>query len=273
MTTPANSNPGVKGSLPSPRPGPADLAARFAAAGAAAGFRLERFGEIGDFPLVALTRPAPGTRPRIYISAGIHGDEPASTLSILELLEAGRLDDRASWFVCPLLNPAGLARGIRENTAGADLNRGYRDPQTPENKAHIAWLRRQPSFDLTLCLHEDWEAKGFYLYELNPDRRASLAEAIVGAASAIIPADLSPLIDGREARAGIIRPNSDPAVREKWPESIYLRANNHAGIHYTLETPSSFPLAKRIAALRTAVETAVDLLAADPKATERAPTG
>jgi predicted deacylase len=242
---------------------PADLAARFGVAGAAAGFRLERFGKIGDFPLVALTRPAPGQRPKIYISAGIHGDEPASPLALLELIEAGRLDDRASWYVCPLLNPTGLARGIRENAGGADLNRGYRNPQTPENTAHIAWLKHQPNFDLTISLHEDWEAKGFYLYELNPDRRASFAESIVRAASAIIPFDPSPLIDGREARAGIIRPNSDPAIREKWPESIYLRANHHAGLHYTLETPSAFPLEKRIAALRTAVETAVGLLLAE----------
>ena len=57
---------------------------------------------------------------------------------------------------------------------------------------------------------------------------------------------------------GIIRPVSDPLMRENWPEAIYLRAH-HTQLGYTLETPSAFPLAQRIATMRAAVETAVRL--------------
>jgi hypothetical protein len=45
-------------------------------------------------------------------------------------------------------------------------------------------------------------------------------------------------------------------LRETWPEAIYLRAH-HTTLSYTLETPSAFPLAQRIAALRAAVEAAL----------------
>jgi murein peptide amidase A len=237
---------------------PAALAARFADAGRAAGFRVETFGATGAGPLLALTKRTPGVRPRIYLSAGIHGDEPAAPLALLAMLEAGAFDARAHWFLCPILNPDGLARGIRENAAGLDLNRDYKDLVSAETRAHVGWLRRQPRFDVTLSVHEDWESTGYYLYELNPDQRPSLAEPILTAVAAVCPIDHSPLIDGRESRGGILRPVSDPLLRERWPEPIYLRFL-HTTLTYTLESPSAFPLAQRLTAHRTALETAITL--------------
>jgi protein MpaA len=242
---------------------PPALAACFAAAARTTGFRLERFGEAAGCPLFALTKRTPGPRPRIYLSAGIHGDEPAPPLALLAMLEAGVFDARAGWFLCPLLNPAGFALVTRENAGGIDLNRDYKDLRTAEIAAHAAWLQRQPNFDLALCLHEDWESKGFYLYELNPAGRSSLADAIIGAVAPHCPIDSAPEIDGRVvAAAGIIRPVNDPLMRENWPEAIYLRAH-HTTLSYTLETPSAFPVAQRIAAHRAAVETALRLSARD----------
>lgn len=238
---------------------PAALVARFASAGQQAGFRVEPYGEIAGCPLVALTKRTAGPRPRIYLSAGIHGDEPAAPLTLLEMLDAGRFDARANWLICPLLNPAGTGRGVRENAAGLDLNRDYKDLQSQEIQAHVRWLQRQPNFDASLSVHEDWESVGYYLYELNPEARPSLAEPMLEAVVKVCPIDHSPLIDGREARAGILRPLADPLLREKWPESIYLRAH-HTTLTYTLESPSAFPLAQRVAAHRAALETAIGLM-------------
>jgi len=237
---------------------PPALVARFASSARTAGFHVEPFGEIDHCPLLALTKRTPGPRPRLYLSSGIHGDEPAPPLALLELLEAGAFDARANWFLCPLLNPAGFFRGIRENAAGIDLNRDYKHLASPETRAHVAWLRRQPNFDFTLSLHEDWESHGFYLYELNPHHRPSLAEPTIAAVSSVCPIETATIIDGREIAApGIIRPVADPALRELWPESIYLRVH-HTTLTYTLESPSSLPLAQRLAALRTAIETAIE---------------
>jgi len=58
-----------------------ELISKLEAAGGAAGFRVEKYGEAGGHPLVALTRRTPGPRPRIYVSAGIHGDEPAAPVA------------------------------------------------------------------------------------------------------------------------------------------------------------------------------------------------
>src|SRR4051812_16318284 len=122
---------------------PLALATRLQAAGRAAGFRVERYGEVDGFPLLALTKRSPGIHPRIYLSAGIHGDEPAPPLALLEIIEAGVFDARATWFICPLLNPVGFGRGVRENAASVDLNRDYLHLRSAEIRAHVTWLQRQ----------------------------------------------------------------------------------------------------------------------------------
>lgn len=236
---------------------PAALVQRCEQLAAAQGFRVERLGEIDGCPLVALTRRTPGPRLRIYLSGGIHGDEPGPPHALLRLLERGGFDTRANWFVVPMLNPTGFARGTRENADGVDLNRDYQDRRTAEIAGHVRWLERQPCFDLALCLHEDWEARGFYLYELNPDARPSLADRILAAATAHSPIEEAEVIDGRSAAAaGVIRPVNDPLLRENWPEAIYLRAH-HTRLSYTLEAASSQPLEQRIATLVAAVEAAI----------------
>jgi hypothetical protein len=236
---------------------PPTLVTRFESAARTAGFRLDRFGEHAGTPLLALTKRTPGPRPRIYLSAGIHGDEPAPPLALLALLEAGAFDDRAVWFICPLLNPAGFLRTTRENADGLDLNRDYQDLRAAEIRAHVQWLRHQPNFDLTICVHEDWESTGFYLYEQNPHRRPSLAEAMLTAVARVCPIEPATVIDGRPIAApGIIRPETDPLLRENWPEAVYLRAH-HTTLGYTIESPSALPLAQRITALRTAIEAAI----------------
>lgn len=240
--------------------------ARVTSLAQAAGFRAETYGHIRDVPLWAFTKRTRGPRPRIYISAGIHGDEPAPPLALAELIADGTFDDRAVWFLCPLLNPAGFLGRQRENADGLDLNRDYKTQRSLEIQAHARWLQRQPNFDVTLCLHEDWEAQGFYLYELNPTGRQSLARTLIEAVAPICPVETATVIDGRPiAEPGIIRPVADPLLREAWPESIYLRAH-HTRLGYTLETPSALPLAQRVRALQAAVETAVRHVCGDVRA-------
>lgn len=195
--------------------------------------------------------------PRIYVSAGIHGDEPAPPHALLHLLERGCFDTRAVWFLCPLLNPLGFLRGTRENPAGIDLNRDYKSRASPEIQAHARWLEKQPAFDLAICVHEDWESAGFYVYELNPSGQPSLAPAMLQAVAPVCPIEAATVIDGRAiAEPGIIRPAADPALRDLWPESIYLQAH-HCRLGYTIESPSCLPLAQRVAALTAALTAAV----------------
>jgi len=203
-----------------------------------------------EFP--AYCRANATARANLYISTGMHGDEPAGPLAALRLLQEDAWAADAAIWLCPCLNPTGFPLNRRENAAGIDLNRDYRNPQSSEVRAHIAWLQRQPRFDVTLCLHEDWESKGFYLYELNPDNRPSLAEKIREAAAKVCPVDTSPVIEDWPAQNGIIRPEINPEDRPQWPEAMYL-ITHKTRQSYTLEAPSDFPLHARIDALTSAV--------------------
>ena len=220
------------------------------------GWCVEELGGQGDLKSVALQRPSEIATRRIYISTGIHGDEPAGPLAIRQLLRENSWPADAALWLCPCLNPTGFALNRRENAQGIDLNRDYRHLETDETRAHSAWLKRQPDFDLTLCVHEDWEAHGFYLYELNPDQRLSPAERIIEAVAKVCPIDHSPLVDGREARNGIIRPDLDPAKRPRWPEAFFLIQNKTRHC-FTLEAASDFPIETRVGALVTAVRAAL----------------
>lgn len=209
--------------------------------------------------LFALTRsPTVNTHDasRIYISTGIHGDEPAGPLAVRQLLQENQWPENATLAVIPCLNPTGLRLNRRENDQGVDLNREYLDTKAPETLAHINWLSQQPFFDLCICLHEDWESDGFYVYELNPDNRPSLADHIVARVAEVCPLDLSEIIEGRPAQGGIIRPSVDPRSRPQWPEAFYLLTYK-TRLSYTLEAPSDFPVPTRVAALVAAIRAAL----------------
>ena len=194
---------------------------------------------------------------RVYISTGIHGDEPAGPLAVRQLLQENAWPPVLDVWLCPCLNPTGFVLNHRENREGLDLNRQYRAPEAAETVAHVAWLRRQPRLDLCLCLHEDWESHGFYLYELNPDRCPSLADHIIARVAQVCPIERSEIIEGRPAQNGIIRPDLDPRSRPQWPEAFFL-ITHKTRCSYTLEAPSDFPLPMRIAALVAAVKTALE---------------
>lgn len=239
---------------------PVEFIPRFDAAARKAGFKAQTYGEINGHALNAYARRTPGIRPRIYVSSGMHGDEPAPPLALLRLMAEGFFDDRCTWFVCPLLNPTGFSLRTRENFGRVDLNRDYKSLLAAEVLAHVAWLRLQPRFDLVICVHEDWEAQGFYLYELNLASHASLAPAMIAAARAHGPIESAAVIDGRpSAEPGIIRPVSDPALRESWPEALYL-AYQHSTLNYTLETASAQPLDQRIATHCAVLRAAIEVL-------------
>src|SRR5438445_4090422 len=81
------------------------------AAGHAHGWSIEEISVAPKSSLFALTRKA--TRAahhasRIYISAGIHGDEPAGPLAARQLLQENQWPADVSIWLLPCLNPTGF---------------------------------------------------------------------------------------------------------------------------------------------------------------------
>ena len=159
-------------------------------------------------------------------------------------------------WIIPCLNPGGFRLNQRENEDGVDLNRDFRARQSNIIRSHVEWLDQRPRFAFSLCLHEDWESNGFYLYELNPDFLPSFADQMIEAVEKVCPVDFSPTIEGRNAHHGIICTNSDLPKRPDWPEAFYL-IHHKTRLTYTLEAPSDFLLPTRIHALVAAVQAAL----------------
>lgn len=232
------------------------------AAAEGAGFAWRELKRFHGLPFVHLGCPGePATPSRVYVSAGIHGDEPAGSLAVLEGLRQGVFDTRFAWDIFPALNPGGLARGTRENPHGIDPNRDYLALTTAETRVHAAWLENvKTPPTVYLSLHEDWEAAGFYLYEINNSGGPSMSAAVLSAVAKNLPLERGPLVDGHHLRApGWIYHPPEPDEPEGWPEAIF-HCKKWPLNSLTFETPSSLPVERRIDAHLTAVRTVVNAL-------------
>jgi hypothetical protein len=204
----------------------------------------------------------------ILISAGVHGDEPAAPWALYALVRDGLLDDRFGYRLWPCTNPSGYAAGTRRSAEGTDINRSFsRGGTAPESRA-ILTANRDRKFALSLDLHEDLEADGFYVFEpLAPGAEPRYgAEAVRSVEDAGFPIqDLSDLAfdlgTPPEARA-IQRIGHGTVVVDARAESRYfeggltfslamLRGAAAAGL--TLESPQRRAWDARIAMHRVAV--------------------
>ena len=194
----------------------------------------------------------------IYLSAGIHGDEAASTEGLFQwaYLNHSILKDLPV-IMFPCLNPWGLVHNRRTDSEGRDLNRSFHLDELPrirEHKEVLDGLR----FRLALCLHEDFDAQGVYLYEIRK-RLSPFGKELLGAAGFYVPIDLRRTIEGRRAKQGwIARRAPRLPISIGLPESIYL-SKNHSERNITLETPSEYDLGLRIQAQIATIQRAIEL--------------
>lgn len=74
-------------------------------------------------PIDAITLGAgPG---RIYLIAGIHGDEPEGQAAVAEIIDRFSRDPRCTLRLVCDMNPDGTHSSMRTNAAGVDLNRNW----------------------------------------------------------------------------------------------------------------------------------------------------
>lgn len=233
------------------------LVKRWKAFARGAGLKLRPFARSGDEELYVMVTSESVARtgvPYVYISAGVHGDEPAPPWGLLDWAEThAELLKRHPFILFPTLNPTGLILNTRADHRGQDLNRSFNLPDQPVVEAWRTVVGDR-SMSLGLCLHEDYDGQGCYVYELNAGPKI-LGTSILQDTSRIIPSDGRRTIDGRRAKEGLIRRRIPPEMPGH-PEAIVLHLLG-APIALTFESPSEFSIAERIAVQRAFIESSL----------------
>jgi hypothetical protein len=223
------------------------------------GWRMREFAEADGFPVYVVASPRrPG--PRLYLSAGIHGDEPAATEALISWCERrARALRRCEVLVFPCLNPWGLQHNNRHDASGRDLNRGYHRHDVAVIEAQKKILQDR-FFDAAVMLHEDFDAHGVYLYEI-PGARPFWGEKLLAAAAKHVPREPRPSVEGRRCRRGLIRTRVTADTLPEHPEAFFLRFG-HTLRSLTFETPSEFSMTARVRAHGAVLDEVLRLAAA-----------
>ena len=202
-----------------------------------------------SYPCYEVFSPTLSKSDGIYLSAGIHGDETGAVLGLLQWAEKN-IDILSSLplLIYPCINPWGLENNLRHDSRGLDLNRVWDDATTSPIIPRIMKRIRTHDFRLSICLHEDYDAHGIYLYGVGASaENRKLAEEILSSGEMIIPRDRRSKIDGRKCSNGMIFPRSSRPPNDGLPEALFLYKN--CGLkHFTLETPSEFSIESRTSA-------------------------
>jgi protein MpaA len=223
---------------------------------------LKQVGLVSNYPFYIWKYSPRKPKGKILISAGIHGDEPSGVESVLFLLE-----NNPSWLnafdlsIFPCVNPWGYERNTRTNELAHDVNRQWRKTGSPEVRLCQKCLKGQ-HYDLTCCLHEDYDGTGFYLYELARSH-SYYGNEIIQAVSKLLPIEKRKIVENRKCVKGVIERSPEAIKRRKlWPEALYHIAH-HSEHTLTTETPTSFSIEKRIQSHCRAVQVALKLLSHD----------
>ena len=226
------------------------LVRRWRAITRGAGLKLEEFARQDTYPIHCVRTPGDPEKGILYVSAGIHGDEPAAPEALACWAEAHlaahvRISGARPLFLLPCLNPWGLVHNQRGDHRGRDLNRIFdrRVSPIPELRRLLTGWR----FDLGLHLHEDYDAQGIYMYEVHAGRTRWDADLLRACASSALPLEKRRRIDDWSFRNGVLAQPLDLKDVQLIPEALYL-LRHHTDHVCTFETPSEFGLARRVRA-------------------------
>ena len=198
------------------------------------GARFEVDGRAYELPRYLFIGPQGGDDPiRVGLFGGIHGDEPESAHALVQfvkLLEAKpELATGYCLFIYPVCNPTGFEDDTRCSRSGKDLNREFwRDSAEPEVRLPQAELESQ-RFHGLIALHIDDTNGGFYGFARGATLTKHLIEPALVAAERFLPRNRNAVIDGFEARNGVIRQSyqgvlSPPPTLRPRPFELILEA-------------------------------------------------
>ena len=213
--------------------------------------------DIGPCPFIRLKRKSETGAPKVLLSAGIHGDEPAgphAVLSLLKKISDGKIVlPPVNLDIFPLINPSGFLRKTRTNQHGLDLNRCFATGHPPKEIRIMMNFLKNREYDLSVEFHEDIDTKGFYLYEHQPVHLVGTGPNEWGQEITALlrrqgfPINESHIIEGMPAINGVISPKRKRRSffrQHGWPQAFYMHKHGTSRT-LTLETPPCLSIEDR----------------------------
>lgn len=154
-----------------------------------------------DLQLWAMRINHNSSNPYVFISAGVHGDEPAGVKAALKFIEELDQYPDFNFIILPCVNPVGYERNIREGSDFQDINREFYDKtDSPENKAILEYLSKGPyNYLFSMDLHEtrasdkpineyppnQRKPDGFHMWEICKNKDKRIGKKIIEAVSKV----------------------------------------------------------------------------------------
>lgn len=232
-----------------------------------------------NFPLLLVQYPAVLNKenPTVFLSGGMHaGNEPAGVYAAMEFLkeEAKDFGDRLNLCVFPCVNPSGFEAATRFTMNDVDLNREFgKESRQPEIRALEEWLRYFPHrFRLVMDLHEndpsepvdqagdtaEVNPRAVYLYEWQCDIERRIGRRLIDAVLRLAPMCHEPTIEEDINDRGVIA-YPEACHNPKFSGSLdaYVMKQHYTDHFLSTETPTIWPMEKRIAVHKMCVRTAL----------------
>jgi hypothetical protein len=189
---------------------------------------------------------------RIGIFSTIHGDEPEGALALTRFVAAlnnnPEIAKGYALFIYPICNPTGYEDYTRHSRSGKDLNREFwRESAEPEVQFLEAEIWTH-AFDGIITLHSDDTSDGLYAFVSGAVLTEHLTEPALREAEKFLPRNHGAVIDGFEARRGILTDCYRGVLKS-------LPGISHPPFEITLETPQKAPLHQQVEAFNAALQT------------------
>jgi len=222
------------------------------------GLNVQVYATAEAFDLLCFRSQALKQKGGVYLSAGVHGDEAAATEGLYEWAQLyASILSELPVMIFPCLNPWGLLSNRRTDSENRDLNRSYHLDELARIRAQKDLIQGY-SFRLAMCLHEDYDARGAYLYEAC-NSLPRCGRELLAAAANYAPIDKGRMLEARSFDVlWMIARRINFTKFRILTEGMYL-ALHHSERTITTETPSEYDLGRRIQAQIAMVQRAVEV--------------
>lgn len=209
------------------------------------GFILNTIGMPSSYDVYSVVANPHGTKTIAY-TAGVHGNEVAGPLAVLQFLSEVRIPKDIRLWAVPLVNPWGFIHGKRETEGRININRQFASDHPRREAGVLKRAAERQKVHFLHSIHEDNEATGFYLYYENERLRGECKE-ILEAAEEHMPLETRKNIHGSPvSEEGLILVTKELAKRPENAKSFEKWMYGMGTDYICTETPSHKPLKQRV---------------------------